>query len=957
MALLLSHQSPVSSVDFSDSYSSHESIAYGTMASSAVPSVSPKGSLKDRDKYSDDDIRLLYQIVVRAEEILSDLTPSSRLPTHALFKAYDEILPQHGIDPDDDQLISELVFKVGGVRNTNSLREKFKIAMARLEITVQEDPHPIYESDAGDAYTNSAYASDELSVSDHEDRRFIVGENAPGEPPRAVNGKHVGDGQIVSKDRHGRQADNVDDKVPIHDNPANLSRIEQHLECSAIAFQKKHHNKFTAVTALRQWQKKANFISTLCDQFDAARQADQEEDVEAKFEAWRAIAAEVDNLPPQSLPPNVYSKRIEGIARRAREIHNAKTALRHWRQNARQQSRKVQRIEESSDPLERVAAKAHKNLLLSRAFVNWSNRLEEESERAEMAAKVYEMRLKSKAFGIRRHPTDRTRAAGTQDSHADTSPQTNLGSSDDAPKHSSSEQVESNVVSDHAGPSSAATEAPKKIPEDPAKSLPSNDSPVDSSEKMDETTLLARRHILRMRYYDAWEAYTADKLNKVRDFHAMQQDERIAHTIPIWRSYAEEVTQERETLQYNAERANYYNKAVKALDVWRQESQEKLQEEDQVLKDYATRANFYYKATKTLPIWRNETECAVKQQGVLELYAGRAEYYYKATKTLPIWRTQTQHATEHEEQILARYAERADYYYKTRETLLSWHDLAKQKRKQRLKDAHLETRRIVKKGMGQRCIAQWREKLRPSFERYEMMNTILEDVIADREWRQSMETLDTWRERTRERNEMVIMSDAMVKEKLLEQWRDRSAYHEELGTEAEEHWKETTLARALKNWNLSSLQIPNRPLIVANALEKKDRRLLRTSFEAWYSRTADKLVPVELPDGSYKSVQRVVDDAQHQASLTQARGLFDKWKTAAKSKSEAAPQETYTPTPGRPRLFLGSLGRTETTTPLAPIPSRLNWRASETALRSSAMRGRANRSGRPERNLRVSWAQ
>ncbi|KAI1411649.1 hypothetical protein F5Y13DRAFT_200628 [Hypoxylon sp. FL1857] len=955
MALLLSHQSPVSSTDLSDSYSSHESIAYGTMASSAVPSVSTtKGPVNDRDRYSDDDIRLLYNIVSRAEDILSELTPSSRLPTHALFKAYDEILPQHGIDPDEDQLISELVFKVGGVKDTDSLREKFKITMARLEITVQEE-HPVYESDA---FTNSAYASDELSISDQEDRRFIVGKNAPEEAPPVVNGKR-GHSHTFSKDRYNRQVNGIDDDVSNEENPGNLSKIEQHLECSAIAFQKKHHNKFSTVTAIRQWQNKSNFISTLCDQFDAARQADQEEDVEAKFQAWRAIAAEVDDLPLQSLPPNVYSKRIEGIARRAREIHNAKTALRHWRQNARHQSRKVQRIEEPSDPLERVAAKAHKNLLLSRAFVNWSNRLEEESERAQMAAKVYEMRLKSKAFGIRRHPTDKS---GVRDSPVDNPPPANLAIPDDAPKHPLGEPIRSNVAGD-AGPSSAAIEAPafKRISlVAPGSRVSSNDDPVDSADKMDETTLLARRHILRMRYYDAWETYTADKLSKVRDFHAVQQDERITHTIPIWRSHAEQVSQERETLQYNAERAGYYNKAVKALDIWREESQEKLQEEDRVLKDYAIRANFYYKATKTLPIWRNETERVVKQQGVLELYAGRAEYYYKATKTIPIWRTQTQQVAEHEEQMLARYAERADYYYKTHGTLISWHDLAKQRRKQRLKEAHLETRRIVKKGMGQRCIAQWREKLQPSFEQYEMMNTILEDVIADREWRQSLETLDTWREKTRERNEMGIMSDAMVKGKLLEQWRDRLAYHEELRTEAEEHWKEMTLPRVLKNWNLSSLQIPNRPLIVANALEKKDRRLLRTGFEGWYSRTADKLVPVELPDGSYKSVQRVVDDAQRQASLTQARGLFDKWKTAAKSKSEIARQDTYTPTPGRPRLFLGSLGslgRIEPTTPLAPVPSRLNWRASETALRSSAMRGRANRSGRPERNLRVSWAQ
>ncbi|KAI1097571.1 hypothetical protein F4804DRAFT_166895 [Jackrogersella minutella] len=951
-----------------DSSQESETEPHDTMASTAVPSS--QSLLMDRDRYSDKDIQIMYQIVIRAEEILADLTPSSRLITHALYNAYNEILPQNGIEPDDDRLISELVFRVGGVKHTDSLREKFKTIMSRLGITVQWDD-PAYGSEIGDAHTNSAYASDELSISSSEGRHSVASKNVRGEPLRLVNGKLGGGSYKVLERRNGPRPDIVNGKVSSKDDTAEMSKIEQQLECSAIAFQRKHHNKFSAVTALRQWQKKSNFIGTLCDQFDAARQADVEEDLEAKFEAWRTLAAEVENMPLQNLPPNVYSKRIEAIAIRAREIHNAKSAVRHWRQHTREQSRKARKIEESSDPIERVAAKAHRNLMLSRAFTNWSNRLEEESERAQMAAKIYETRLKSKAFGIRRPPNDIAHMSRTQDVHVDTPPAAVHARPDDLPKLPPAclptnppaiVEVESAMNVDEVGPSNVATEVRKMgSPTAPEKNQPSNDGPADSDDdsddEMDETTLLARRHILRMRYYDVWEKYTADKLKKVRDFRAEQQDGRIAYAVPIWRSQAEQAYQEQETLRYNANQANFYNKAVKTIDVWRQESQVKMQEHDRVLEDYATRANFFYKATETIPIWRTETQRATKQQEVLEHYADRAEYYTKATKILPIWRDQAQQVAEYEEQTLAHYAERADYYYRTRDTLLSWQDLAKKKRKQRLKDAHLETRRIVKKGMGERCLAQWRSKLQPSFERYEAMNSILEDIIADREYRQSIETFDTWREKAQERIEMGATSDVMVKEKILEQWREKSAYHEELQIEAEEHWKDTAKSKALKNWNLNSLHIPNRPLMVSNALEKKDRRLLRTGFEGWYGRTADKLVPVELSNGSYRNVQQVVEDAQHQASLNQARGLFDKWKVAAKDKSEIAQQDAYIPTPGRPRLFLGSLGRMETTTPLAPVPNRAQWRASETALRSSAIRGRANRPGRPERNLRVSWAQ
>ncbi|KAI1472119.1 Sfi1 spindle body protein-domain-containing protein [Daldinia caldariorum] len=930
MALLHSRQSSAASSDISDEFSVPESIPESTSHRSAPPPAMSHAQLlvMERDKYSDEDIRILYEIVVRAEEILSELTPSSRLPTHALFKAYDEILPLHKLDPDEDQLISKLVFRVGGVKRDISLKEKFKVIMSQMEITVQMDGSSAYGSDAGDAYNNPA---------------------SSGKPLGFTDGDYTGDDYTIPEGVNHNNPHNGN-------NQASLSVIEQHLENSAIAFRKKHQNKFSATSALRYWQKKSAFIAHISDQFDAARQADLEDDIGTKFEIWRTIAAEVDSVPPQNLPPNVYSKRIEGIAVRAHDIHIARTVLKYWRHNAKEEGHRIRNIEESSDPLERVAAKAHKYVMLSRAFANWSNRWEEESEKAHMAAKVYEMSLKSKAFGLRQRPEVNIRASRTRGVRFDVSPATNPTSTESAFK---SPPVKANAEPSSAvapvGPVSTAVDSQEVLPEASAKDTSSHEEPADTMDEMDETTLLARRHILRMRYYDAWEKYTAENLHRVRNFRAEQQEDHIARAIPIWRSEAKKASLEHEAMQYNAKRASYYNKTTRALDTWRQESQEKLQGHDEILENYAARANFYYKATRILPSWRNAAKEASQQQGVLELYADRAEYYYKATTSLPLWRAQAQHTAEHEKK-LASYAERADYYYRARGTLVEWHDIAKQRRKRRLKEAHLETRRIVKKGMGQRCIAQWRERVQPSFERIEVMDLLLEDIMTDQKTNQIVETLATWREKAHQREEMELMSDAVVEGKFLEQWRVRSTYHQELEVEAKEHWKEKTMSRTLKNWNLTSLQVPNRPLIVANALEKKDRRLLRNGFENWYSRTADKLVPIELSDGSYKSVEQVVEDAQHEASLSHARGLLNNWKAAAKSRNDNIQQETYTPTPGRPRLFLGGLSMRETTTPLAPVPSR-NWRASETAVRGSAIGGKASRSGRAARNLRVSWAQ
>ncbi|XXG97936.1 hypothetical protein Hte_004252 [Hypoxylon texense] len=894
-------------------------------------------------EYSDDQIRLLYQIVTRAEAILSELSPSSRLPTLALFKAYDEILPEHGMDPDDDQHISKLVFRIGGVRNTNSLTEKFKILMTRMGITLH-----ITRDD-----------SDEISiVSDAIDGRLITAKDTP-----VVNGGHAElndyDSDTISNAKTARTDSDDGHSARGEDKFADVSRVEQHLENSAIAFQKKHHSKFFSVTTLRQWQKRSSFISSLCEQFDEARQADLEEDMEIKFQTWRALAAEMEETPLHAIPPNVYSKRVEEITVRAHEIHTAKIVLRHWRQYAKEQRHKARKIQESPDPLERVAAKAHKNLMLSRALVNWSNRLEEESEKAQMAAKAYEISLKSKALGIRGRPSGIRHMDEIHEAPLGASAAPGLARLEPASKVAPNDgDVGGGVAINCCGSSSVDGKVGEKAPLEVSGrgGLPSDDASVDSVDEMDETTLLARRHILRMRYYEAWEKHTIDNLRKVKNFGTDQQEKRIAHAVSVWRSQAELASREREGLRYNAARADYYYKAAKALDVWRQESGEKAPEQGQTLQHYATRANFYYQTTKVLPVWRAESEQVTQQQGVLELYANRAEYYYKATKSLPFWR-RTQQIAVREEQTLSNYARRADYYYKTRGTLLAWHDHAKQKRKQRLKEAYLGTRRVVKKSMGQRCIAQWRSKLQPRLEWNEMTGAILEDAIRDREWRQSVEAFDTWRERAQERIQMALMSDATVKGRVLDRWREQSAYHQDAGIAAEEHWEEKALPRVLKNWNLSSLQIPNRPLMVANALEKKERKLLRTGFEGWYGRTADKLVPIELADGSYKSVEQVVEDAQQHGSFSQARGLFNDWKAAAKKKSESVQEEAYTPTPGRPRIFLGALARRETTTPLAPVPSRANWRASDSAMRGSLVGARASRTGRPGRNLRVSWAQ
>ncbi|KAL7794610.1 Sfi1 spindle body domain-containing protein [Trichoderma ceciliae] len=87
--------------------------------------------------YSNRDIALLHAVITAAQEQLDHATSPKPLPAAALFKAYDEVLPQHGVDPDSDHHLSALVFRVGGEQGGGSLLEKFQSILGRIGIILE----------------------------------------------------------------------------------------------------------------------------------------------------------------------------------------------------------------------------------------------------------------------------------------------------------------------------------------------------------------------------------------------------------------------------------------------------------------------------------------------------------------------------------------------------------------------------------------------------------------------------------------------------------------------------------------------------------------------------------------------------------------------------------------------------------------------------------------------------
>ncbi|KFY65384.1 hypothetical protein V496_02615 [Pseudogymnoascus sp. VKM F-4515 (FW-2607)] len=89
--------------------------------------------------YTNEDVAILYDIVLHAEELLRSLPESERIPTNALFQAYYAILPTIGVNADHDNRYARVIFKVGGRRGGGPLYNKFEHVLSEMGIEIQFD--------------------------------------------------------------------------------------------------------------------------------------------------------------------------------------------------------------------------------------------------------------------------------------------------------------------------------------------------------------------------------------------------------------------------------------------------------------------------------------------------------------------------------------------------------------------------------------------------------------------------------------------------------------------------------------------------------------------------------------------------------------------------------------------------------------------------------------------------
>ncbi|TLD34327.1 hypothetical protein PspLS_00880 [Pyricularia sp. CBS 133598] len=124
---------------------------YSSLSSHNLSSYNPPSSPRPAEPYySNEEISIIYESVLRGQEILAADEKRTLTETAALFEGSEQVFPQHGISTDDPRL-SRLLFKIGGRRGVGpGLLRKFRSVLEGMDIEINLDGQPLQSTDAGD---------------------------------------------------------------------------------------------------------------------------------------------------------------------------------------------------------------------------------------------------------------------------------------------------------------------------------------------------------------------------------------------------------------------------------------------------------------------------------------------------------------------------------------------------------------------------------------------------------------------------------------------------------------------------------------------------------------------------------------------------------------------------------------------------------------------------------------
>lgn len=318
-----------------------------------------------------------------------------RLPTNELFQAYDSVLPTYGIDPEDDQHLSRLVFRIGGERGDGTLLEKFRAVLSRMGIEIVFDnsgPVPIPQEpafpqeDEGHSFPSRplefrpARARSDTELSDHTheslpasqprshsyssssgvtteiaDTARLISSQAPprssypdhfiqpsalaGSLPRPTTGRDIPpDAPLeyppTTGDEDAQAAASVQDSEDAASQSAdNASDSEDQLEERAT--QREEHRLASLGAGLfRDWNELAMEVEAREPPAPLVCTSVPPETVESLLVQWKEFMEWKTDTAEEASRKEAYYRRCDRLATRAREIYILATTLTLWHDHA-----------------------------------------------------------------------------------------------------------------------------------------------------------------------------------------------------------------------------------------------------------------------------------------------------------------------------------------------------------------------------------------------------------------------------------------------------------------------------------------------------------------------------------------------------------------------------------------------------------------------------------------------
>jgi hypothetical protein len=351
------------------------------------------------------DISILHDVVASAQEKLEAAHGPKPLPAAALFKAYDEILPRHGVDPDNDNHLSRLLFRIGGEKGHGTLSDKFQAVLGGMGIVLEFDDNSV-RSFAG---SNSPQPQVHRTRGEHKFSENFTYHNGASAAPIDI----YADKPDATQDAVVEiAADDITDTLPLNDiRAAYPGKSDEQINWTNLAVEKRiKEEQGNGENSMERQPSMSN--NALLDTLANVRKtpALKRPSLLSALDRWKTavgrkiVDSRVTNLVPEPPVPQHHRHELSGTKLPPVPQHNGSSyALAHEDEVAYAPIKQLQRntlsqqhacatpIPKSHSPSEEYsvlmqrAARARQIYLASRAFNHWADKTATRLEREAIA--------------------------------------------------------------------------------------------------------------------------------------------------------------------------------------------------------------------------------------------------------------------------------------------------------------------------------------------------------------------------------------------------------------------------------------------------------------------------------------------------------------------------------------------------------------------------------------------